>query len=59
MNGSTFELILPHSALLFDGHPIVEAEGLIWKLMDSDPELTNERLTFDLEVVYSFDVCLF
>ena len=44
---TTFELNLPRCALLFDGHSIIEAEGLNWKLADNDLDLKQERITFD------------
>lgn len=50
--GISFELNLPRSSLLFDGHPIIEAEGLSWKLADHDIDLKRERSTFDLQVFF-------
>lgn len=47
---TTFELNLPRCALLFDGHSIIEAEGLNWKLADNDLDLKQERLSFDCQV---------
>ena len=57
--GLNFELFLPHSALLFDGNSIVEAEGLTWTLADSDLELTKERITFDCEATILTELSLF
>ena len=51
---TTFELNLPRCALLFDGHSIIEAEGLNWKLADNDLDLKQERITFDCEVIFFF-----
>ena len=47
--GTSFELHLPRSALLFDGHSIVEAEQLTWTLADANAELEQERLSFDCQ----------
>ena len=52
---TTFELNLPRCALLFDGHSIIEAEGLNWKLADNDLDLKQERITFDCEVIFFFN----
>ncbi|KAK4026287.1 hypothetical protein OUZ56_015296 [Daphnia magna] len=48
---TTFELNLPRCALLFDGHSIIEAEGLNWKLADNDLDLKQERLSFDCQAI--------
>ena len=55
---TTFELNLPRCALLFDGHSIIEAEGLNWKLADNDLDLKQERITFDCEVIFFFNLIL-
>ena len=47
----TFNLNVPRCALLFDGHSIVDAEGLAWILAGQDQQLSRERITFDLQVM--------
>ncbi len=54
--GRSFELNFPRCALLFDGHSIIEADGLNWKLADNDADLKQERLSFDCEVIDDFSV---
>ena len=46
----TFNLSVPRCALLFDGHSIIDAEGLTWILASEDEELSDERITFKLQV---------
>ena len=41
----TFNLNVPRCALLFDGHSIIEAEGLTWILASEDQQLSHERIT--------------
>ena len=56
---TTFELNLPRCALLFDGHSIIDAEGLNWKLTDNDLDLKQERISFDCEVTLLVKLILF
>ncbi len=50
---TSFKLNLPRCTLLFDGHSIIEAEGLNWKLADNDLDLKQERISFGCEVLIS------
>ena len=56
---TSFELNLPRCALLFDGHSIIEAEGLNWKLADNDLDLKQERISFGCEVLISVKTDIF